>query len=360
MAETYAPFPYVEDQLLSIEKALTSERLARYLRAAKGDRKQALRLYLYNARLAKACLFPLGSAEVVLRNAVSSGLSDRFGPEWFRLDTSDTGIPASSAASLAITIERLEADKRWLAYGDRQGQVIASLPFEFWCGLLRSCTERLWQTCLRDSFPNVRPDQGRQTVASLASKLSRFRNRVVHHEPIFEGWDLQAVQSDAVELIRTVCADTAFWVKHHSTVMHAIRTKPERPEAFEPLSVRSTRDFTFVEGSWTVEQAIRAVRSEARVIAIGAGRVPYRCVWVADVLKLVVGFTADTGASHQSRTIWEATEAIPKLRFVLSPENAPFALAEEHARDRGADVIFSSKDDILTGVAVLPPVRERY
>jgi len=359
VAESFAPFPYVEDQLVSIEGALASERLARYVRAANGDRKQALRLYLYNARLAKACLFPLGMAEVVLRNAISRCLAASFGPEWFRFDPSATGIAPSSLSNLKSVVERLEADKRLGSRDDRRSEAVTSLPFEFWCGVLRSSTERLWQTCLRHGFANLKSDQGRQAVSSLASKLSRFRNRVVHHEPIFEGWDLQAIQGDAIELIRMVCEDTAFWVKHHSTVMHAIRSKPERPEAFEPLSARSTRDFTLVEGSWTVEQVVRAVRSEARVIAVGGNRIPYRCLWVADVLKLLVRLNESGSAGALSRSVWEATEALPKLQFVVMPGTAPYATAEETARDRDANVIFSASEDLITGVVILqaPPGR---
>jgi hypothetical protein len=182
---------------------------------------------------------------------------------------------------------------------------------------------------------------------------------VVHHEPIFEGWDLQGIQADAVELIRMVCEDTAFWVRHHSTVMHAVRTKPERSEAFEPLSARSTGDFHMVESSWTLKQVIRAVRPEARVIGIGDTRRPYRCLWVTDLLKLMLKLTESDAGHATSRSVWEATEALPKQPFVLVPEAEPYADAERFARDKPARIIFATSRDLITGVHILGALPDR-
>lgn len=353
MGESFTPFPYVDEQLEAIWKALTPGRLDRYMRAAKGDARQALRLYLYDARLARAFLFPLSMAEVVLRNGISEQLAVAHGPNWYELNSRSIGMAASSAANLKEVVGRLRSEKGWVLHQDRQGQIVTALPFEFWCGLLRSSANELWENTLRFAFPNLDRGQGRETVASLASKLSRFRNRVVHHEPIFEGWDLQRLQSDAIELIRMVCEDTAFWVRHHSTVMHAIRTKPERGEVFEPLIARCTEEFELVDGSWTIKQVVRAVRSQARVIAIGGQRMPHRCLWVADVLKLVLKLSESDPTGLFSRPVWDATASLPRSQFVIVPGSAPYASAKEMARDRGAEVIFSTSGDRITGVHVL-------
>lgn len=355
MGECHAPFPYVEEQLVSIEGALSSERLARYVRAAKGDRKEALRLYLYNARLAKACLFPLGMAEIVVRNAIDRCLSATFGPQWFRFDPTVTGIPTSSSTTLKSVVERLGADDHGAYPIDRRSEIVTSLPFEFWCALLRSSTEHLWETCLRSGFPNLKVDQGRRNVSALASKLSRFRNRVVHHEPIFEGWNLQSIQTEAVELIRMVCEDTAFWVRRHSTIMHAVRTKPERPDAFEPLSARATSEFVFVEGSNTLESAVKMVGANTRVIVVGKNRAPVRCLRVTDVMKLLMRIAQSGSTDGLSRAFLDASEGLPALRFLVWPECAPYISAQDAAREHGAEVIFCSRNHLVIGAVILSP-----
>lgn len=58
-----------------VERWLSPERFATYLRAANGDRGRALALYEWNARVGAALLHDLGHLEIGLRNAYDRALS---------------------------------------------------------------------------------------------------------------------------------------------------------------------------------------------------------------------------------------------------------------------------------------------
>lgn len=69
MAESQVPYPYTEDNH-SIISSLSEARFAPYLKNAGFNQHYAFSLYLYNARLSKAFLYPLHILEVTLRNRI--------------------------------------------------------------------------------------------------------------------------------------------------------------------------------------------------------------------------------------------------------------------------------------------------
>ncbi len=46
-------------------------------------------------------------------------------------------------------------------------------------------------------IPESKQGCGQPDIYRLAASLSRFRNRVMHHEPIHRGFDLRVVEADA-------------------------------------------------------------------------------------------------------------------------------------------------------------------
>src|SRR5690606_39563904 len=69
-SESQVPYPYTVEQLQAIRASISEPRFATYLKKGGNHQEYALALYLYNARVAKAFLYPLNVAEVTLRNAV--------------------------------------------------------------------------------------------------------------------------------------------------------------------------------------------------------------------------------------------------------------------------------------------------
>jgi hypothetical protein len=82
MAESQVPYPYQQAQLQAIRVSISEPRFATYLAKGGNHEAYAMALYLYNARVAKAFLYPLNVAEVTLRNAVDGILVGRHGQNW--------------------------------------------------------------------------------------------------------------------------------------------------------------------------------------------------------------------------------------------------------------------------------------
>ena len=81
------------------------------MRQAGFEAQYAFALYLFNARMAKAFLFPLHMVEIVLRNGIDEVLDAMFGAQW-HLDPTFRGLlmPGGFDA-LQKAIERVVADK---------------------------------------------------------------------------------------------------------------------------------------------------------------------------------------------------------------------------------------------------------
>jgi hypothetical protein len=82
MAESQVPYPYLQADLQAIRSSVSEPRFFTYLVKGGNHEEYAMALYLYNARVAKAFLFPLNVAEVTLRNAIDSILVTKFGTNW--------------------------------------------------------------------------------------------------------------------------------------------------------------------------------------------------------------------------------------------------------------------------------------
>jgi hypothetical protein len=212
--------------MAALQNTISAPRFAPYMTLASNDVHHAFGLYLYNARLAKAFLFPLQMAEVALRNAVAEALTTSFGPDW----PSDPGFAAwlDQGGHEAIA----KADRRLLATkgaGYPVSQLVATLTFDFWSHMLRDEYERpFWQRHFRRVLPHVPAATKRRDVHRAVKAICHFRNRVVHHEPIL-GANAPALLDAIIDLIGMRCPETAAWTKHHATVGTVIGTKPAGP-----------------------------------------------------------------------------------------------------------------------------------
>jgi hypothetical protein len=231
MAESQVLFPYDEPSLVAIRAAISDPRFDTYMVAAGQNPTFAVGLYLYNARLSKALLFPLHVVEVTLRNAIDELLCHLYGPHW----PSDPGmraiLTAGSLQALDTGIERAEREK---GPNPPRGQIVATLTFDFWSNLFRSEYDRtLWQVHLRATLPNLPPGLTRPDVQSSAKAINRLRNRIAHHEPII-GRDVTGLHKTIVDLVAARNAGAAKWLRHFSTLSSAIRSKPTPQNSLRP------------------------------------------------------------------------------------------------------------------------------
>ncbi|MET7691046.1 hypothetical protein ABZT06_24220 [Streptomyces sp. NPDC005483] len=161
-------------------KAFSKPRMAAYLAAAGGDGMVAMRLYWWNVAASAALFGPLHCLEVTLRNALHDVLVREHGrPDWW--------------ASAPLNRNGLRLIDEARARGERDGRapasaddIVAELSFGFWISLVsgaRGYDRGFWVPTTRKAFPCY---SGRRADLhdSLLS-LVRFRNRIMHHEPVF-------------------------------------------------------------------------------------------------------------------------------------------------------------------------------
>lgn len=83
----------------------------------------------------------------------------------------------------------------------------------------------LWASNLQTVFPNLPGNYDLRQARINVARSHWFRNRIAHHEPIFEE-DLSKRYSEAMTALAWLDSDLAIWVRTHSRVPSIIRTKP--------------------------------------------------------------------------------------------------------------------------------------
>jgi hypothetical protein len=238
MAESQFPFPYTQGDLDALKASLSTARFETYLNKAGRNEAFAFALYLYNARLAKAFLFPLNVLEVTIRNAIDESLVAIYGADWPRAPAFVTGVLSEDGRrALTKAFERAGA----MAPKD---QIVATLTFDFWSNFFKPEYGDFWRTRLRIVLPHLPAGETRKTVQQAVKEINRFRNRIAHHEPIL---DLNAgdVMARIKDLVGYRCPRTLDWMRHHTTVNTVLRTRP-RSAGSDGLTLASRQDPDFI------------------------------------------------------------------------------------------------------------------
>jgi hypothetical protein len=162
-------------QLLNeIERAVSRERLKRYLAATSQNLSEAVFLYEQNVAVSEMTFGLLHCIEVAIRNSMHDRLSAYFGtPRWFN------AAPLSTYSQDKINSAIHDAG----GPNTSPGKVVAELMFGFWTDLAAQRYHwSLWQPCLNSAFPNVR--LARPIIHRRLEDIRWLRNRVAHHEPV--------------------------------------------------------------------------------------------------------------------------------------------------------------------------------
>jgi hypothetical protein len=263
-------YRYSPTALQSFEDALTKARLDTYLRHAKGKNPQAvaedaLDLYVWNMQVSAALHGPLHIVEVCLRNALHAALSLGFTAEWIDDPSfihaciqAQYPVPQPGQKSnppgpdllrdiykVRNRVSRALARKnaRSLRHGQHPSKtavtindVVAGLDFGFWTTMLDSPSEQsLWRPILHHAFPHYSAVSGRAParvpIERRFNELRDLRNRVMHHEPLFDrnlSQDFAAIS----EAISWMFDDVGPWIDHHSRWPLIQATQANRPESF--------------------------------------------------------------------------------------------------------------------------------
>ncbi|WP_024800022.1 hypothetical protein [Nocardia sp. BMG51109] len=216
---------------------VTQRRFDEYLVAANHDPVAARELYEWNVAISAAFFELISHVEVALRNAVDKVLQPLEVPESARVDLSLGWWFASSAFLTEHDLEFFRTARRHLgagANGATRDKVFSCVTFGLWEGVFGPKYEQLFRKHLVHAFPN-REKAGfkRDTVQGNVLALKNLRNRIAHHQAIFD-LPLEERFEQAMDLLRWIDADLERWVVGLCRVPALL---DERPQAAESIAV---------------------------------------------------------------------------------------------------------------------------
>lgn len=211
-----------------VKNSLSAARMSTYEAAMVGaadSPASALALYAWNAQVSAALMAPLHICEVVVRNAVSDALEVSYGNNWPWSPGFERSLPNPTHGYSQP--RDLLAAKRG---AHTVGKVIPELKFVFWQKMFTSRHDfRVWGTHLRRVFPNLDSTksvaQHRQTIYDDLEHIRMLRNRIAHHEPIFQ----RNLADDFVKITALIgfrCQVTANWMLANQQATAMFVTKP--------------------------------------------------------------------------------------------------------------------------------------
>ena len=249
---------YTPTRTTRLATLVGTPRFGPYLAAAHGNVRAALDLYVWNLCLGAAFYGPLAILEVTVRNALHRELSALFGPSWHE----DIGFRLAGQKILSAVYPRSPGTRRATFNTDLLAQpakihsklaaelmqkpgipqragakltpttddVVAGLDFGYWTSLLNRDVEPvLYAAGLYKAFPNAPRARGktpaRSTVARKLNELRNFRNRAMHHEPLFNRMNLKTDLRDIVDMCRWADINAGDWVEYHSGLNEVLRDR---------------------------------------------------------------------------------------------------------------------------------------
>ncbi|WP_328340442.1 hypothetical protein OG873_19035 [Streptomyces violaceus] len=160
-------------------RAFSKLRLARYVRAARGNALVAGRLYWWNVEVSAALYGPLHCLELALRNSVHRQLSLAHGRnDWWAT------APLNPNGQRLVAKARSKCERRGRAPA-LADNIVAELSFGFWTSLVSAGSgydRSFWVPIVHKAFPHY--SGRRDALYDGLSSLVLLRNRIMHHEPI--------------------------------------------------------------------------------------------------------------------------------------------------------------------------------
>lgn len=216
-----------DKQLDGLLPLLGEPRVQGYLDACGGDGAAALALYQWNTRAGGAFWETLSHLEIALRNVLASRLAARHAAarragSW--LDDPAQELDNRARRDIAKARRRVKAKRK----EPTEGQVLSELSFGFWRFLFaKRYAASLWPD-LAGGFPGA-PDRARTTIERPVTRLHEFRNRLAHHERVWNQ-PLKDRYADITALLSYIDPDLADWVTTGCRVPATLADCPiERP-----------------------------------------------------------------------------------------------------------------------------------
>ena len=218
----FSPLPAT---ILEIQTTVSSVRFDRYLRVANGDSLTALHLYRWNSFLGQSLYWPTQTLEVACRNTIAKVLAARFGANWHCNEKFRRQLSREDSAKLDETVDRQRRDKKMRHLP--VDAIVADLPFGFWTSMLTAHynVPLTWQRNLPIAFPHMPSRFPLHSVHRPMEDTRILRNRISHHEPIFDR-RLDLSYGDILRVLGWICPASQRYVEHTSSFPETWRGCP--------------------------------------------------------------------------------------------------------------------------------------
>jgi hypothetical protein len=149
--------------------------------------------------------------EVVLRNKVHDTLTAHAGTEWWFKSVSNGPMFENV---LKVTTEQLKRHGQ----PPSSGKVISEITFGFWPKVFAKSYQEVWWGPRRQLLTNIIPNcprLGRDSRGKFEKRLEYFvslRNRIMHHEAVFEGVGAINRPMLPIDLLHDQIIETIGWI----------------------------------------------------------------------------------------------------------------------------------------------------
>ena len=195
--DSKSPVVMQEDYVRHLCELISEPRIHPYRRDYANSDWRACGAYAWNIALCESLYPALNGLEVALRNSIQHATAHEFDDEyWFDSLSLKKSRDAVSKARNELAKDR---SSELISAGD----LVARLNFGFWVGSFDSKYEqKLWPRLLGPDFPNLpRKHRTRSTLAGRLHLIRHLRNRVFHHEPVWNRTNLNEQHGQVVETI---------------------------------------------------------------------------------------------------------------------------------------------------------------
>lgn len=205
-----------------LETYLSEPRMRRYLLRTSFRSEKALKLYIWNAQMGEAFHTSIQASEVALRNRINTALIEAFGNDWWGTDAFLKLTDHQRNEDLNTAFNRISN----LRKNKTTDQIVANLSFGFWVGLMAGrYNPQIWSAKLKIAFPHLPEGIKRNDVHVRAREIADLRNRISHHEPIFDR-ALSDEHSQIMDFLRWMSPEKALWIAASCRVQQVLRLKP--------------------------------------------------------------------------------------------------------------------------------------
>lgn len=202
---------------------LSERRLRRYASAANEAGVAREDIYLWNCELSEAFHLVLHMAEISCRNTIHSALLYK-GERWFEDKTFRDLLdgPRRNDLDMALSEERAQHKDAFDAH-----HLVSALSFGFWEHLTTKRFKRyLFPKGFQKNFKHAPWQAKPEDLHTLIESVRRWRNRIAHHNAIFDKGPSAKFQ-DALILIGWTSPELEAWVSSRCRISQIINSRPK-------------------------------------------------------------------------------------------------------------------------------------